>query len=201
MNRVTPILLALLLAAAAAADEPAPRPQVTLRAAATASSGDLTLAQVAEIVADPAVRERLAAVSLGPAPLPSGLRLLTRGYLRLRLRCAGFDPDQLTLSGAEQVTVSAPAPARPPTAAAPVAPAADLPPGSPAAPAPPPVRLDWGAAVTVVACCGLIEVRATGQIQGRPTVGETVKVRLAGSNAVVEGLLLSTSLVEVSSLS
>ena len=105
-------LLALALAllpAAAAVGSPvhvALKPQAVV----TADAGDFfSLAAIAALTGgDPALRARLAKVSVGRVPLAGDVRHLTRGDLALKLRQAGFQPGQdAVLEGPTEADVTA----------------------------------------------------------------------------------------------
>ena len=104
-------LAALLLLAALAGPAAAAPVHVALKPAAAVSpnaDGFFTLAEVADVSGgSPALRTRLAAITIGRAPLSGETRRLTRGDLALKLRQAGCDPDIATvLEGADTADVT-----------------------------------------------------------------------------------------------
>lgn len=102
---------ALLLLLAIAAPAYAAPVHVSLRASAQSgpnASGFVTLSQIADLSGGAkAERVRMASVPVGRIPLSGDTRLLTPGDVALKLRQAGFHPDQdVVLEGAKQVSVT-----------------------------------------------------------------------------------------------
>jgi flagella basal body P-ring formation protein FlgA len=73
-------------------------PVVRVRAESCVQTELLTLGDIAEVEAEPAVADRLRAIALGYAPNLGVVRELTRERLLLLLRAAGFLPESLRLS-------------------------------------------------------------------------------------------------------
>src|SRR5690606_9429360 len=82
--------------------------------------GTVTLGDVAQIEGPPELVDRLAQVPVGAAPLPGRSRWLATGYLAVRFRQAGIDPDQVVVDGPERVQLVTPAA---PASTAPTSPA------------------------------------------------------------------------------
>ncbi|NMA70732.1 MAG: hypothetical protein GX961_02295, partial [Firmicutes bacterium] len=93
-------------AAGASSEEPAiPEgpARVILPEVVEVPGGTVTLGDVAQIEGPPELVDRLAQVPVGAAPLPGRSRWLATGYLAVRFRQAGIDPDQVVVDGPERV--------------------------------------------------------------------------------------------------
>jgi hypothetical protein len=101
---------AILAALAGHAQEA--RPVVVLRVECMVAGPEVLLGQVADLQADAELAAKLAAISLGSAPVAGTPRRIETGYIKLRLRRYGIDPGTLTIQG-EAVTVRREATAQP----------------------------------------------------------------------------------------
>ena len=81
---------------------------ITLKKSARVTSPRITLSQVAEISAPPELVAKIGAIDIGRTPLPGRGRFITRGYIKIRLRAAGIDPDAFIFEGPEAVEVLGP---------------------------------------------------------------------------------------------
>jgi len=121
--------------------------------------------------------------------VPGGQRCITAGYVRLRLRRYGFDPEAVDLRG-EAVTVQrGPLPSSPPALAAT--------PRSPTNhPQPEPPLVHRNQLVEVQVQCGAVTIRISGQAcaDGRedefvnvylPKTNRTLRARVAGPGQLI----------------
>ncbi len=161
---------------------------VRLKEEAEVGEGPVRLGQMAEIEADEQLGTRLAQVNLGLAPPSGSMRVITQGYIRLRLRRAGIEPSRLVFAGAERVMIQQPGPkiTEGPKRV-----------GAASGPDPPAAVLERGDRVVVVVRCGVVEVRAQGQSRGRGGVGDMIEVRILGTNKTAQACIVSSSEVEV----
>lgn len=98
--------LAGLLALAAVTAAAAPPLVVTVRSEATVDTADVHLGQVATLDGGTdAQRQALAALAVGTAPAPAGVRHIDADYLRLCIQRQATVPDGWRLGGAERVVV------------------------------------------------------------------------------------------------
>ncbi len=170
---------------AAAAAETA---TITLHATACVGAGTIRLGQVADIAADKQLALKLSAVTLGLAPPIGSVRVISRGYIRLRLRRAKIDPSKLAFEGSEQVLVSQPAAVDGGRAEAATAGAARNMAGKQRNVMP---LVRRGDKVVVVVQCGAVEVRAQGYCQGQGGAGDAVMVRITGTNRLLEARVVT----------
>lgn len=84
---------------------PPPGPRIALRREAQVASSDVRLADIAEITAASEAADAIGAVVIGPAPLPGLSRSIRLGYVKVRLRQNGFDPDDMAFGDVREVIV------------------------------------------------------------------------------------------------
>lgn len=69
-------------------------------------SADILLGQLADVDgADRAVTEPISHITIGRSPLAGQSRTISRDYIYLRLRQAGYDPDFVTINAAEKIVL------------------------------------------------------------------------------------------------
>lgn len=171
-RRLTAITATFLLLAVVGAWAQEARPVVALRATATVQAPEVLLGQVAEIAAPGALREKLAAVSLGSGPVAGTQRIIEAGYIQLRLRRFGIDPAGVELHGT-QVVVSTPGAER------------HAQPDERAALDAAVALVKRGQLVEVRVQCGGVTIHATGRALADATELELVKVSLEGTNRTI----------------
>jgi len=162
-----PVVVLLLTAGCVAAEPVA----VTLHDSAQVAGERLELGEIAALAGPAEQAEQLAALDLGPAPLPGQSRTLSLGYVKMRLRRWGLGEDDLAFSGATEVEVST----------APVAVAAPATPTMQEAstePLPAPVVVKRGSAVRLLVTCGAVTVVAGATTLEDAAVGAIVKLRV-----------------------
>ncbi len=174
--------LLLVLAAGSARSEPL---TITLCDRVQVAGERLLLGEIAALSGAPEDTQ-LAAMDLGPAPLPGSERTLTLGYIKMRLRRWGLTEPQVQFAGAAQVTVSSASPAPPSPRSAPATAAPDQPQTRP-----PAVTVPRGTALCLVVSCGGVTVVATATTLEDATVGAVVKVRVDQTRHTVWALLES----------
>lgn len=185
-------------AAGASSEEPAiPEgpARVILPEVVEVPGGTVTLGDVAQIEGPPELVDRLAQVPVGAAPLPGRSRWLATGYLAVRFRQAGIDPDQVVVDGPERVQLATPAA---PASTAPTSPAPrGLEPGvSPAVGAGLPlVARDEQVTLEAVAGSVVVQVPARALAPGR--LGERIRVRNLTSGLDVEAVVVGPGWVRV----
>ena len=128
----------------------------------------------------------LAGLDLGPAPLPGQSRILSLGYLKMRLRRWGVNAGEITFAGAPQVRVS--------KSAAVVAVATHdtgtaRQTGVTQTPAP--VVVKRGSMVRLRVTCGAVSVMAGATTLEDAAVGAVVKMRVAQTRQTVWAVLAS----------
>ncbi len=159
---------------------------VTLKAQAAVSAdagGYFSLASIAALSGGTAAeRQRLGAVCVGRAPLPDEVRRLTPGDVTLKLRQAGFHPEEdAIIDGATQIAVTVceiPAPPAPNNGEV----------GVPSSPPPPllgaggqsPVLIHRGDGVTIVVQDDAMSVTAKGVSRDEGRAGDTIHVHRDG---------------------
>lgn len=83
--------------------------RVILPEVAQVSDGPVTLGDVAQLEGPPELVDQLSRVAVGPAPLPGRSRWVATGYLAVRFRQAGIDPDWVVVEGPERMALVTPA--------------------------------------------------------------------------------------------
>jgi hypothetical protein len=161
---------------------------VTLKEAAEIDSERIELGALATVTAPEADKQMLQMLDVGPAPLPGRSRVLTLGYLKMRMRRWGVDPESVVFAGAAGVEVSRPAPI-----ALPAAPDAEQVSPDPVAPAPEPQVVKRGAKLQLVVVCGAVRVVAEAQTLEDGQVGQPVKMRVEQTRQTVWGTLASAT--------
>lgn len=105
MRTVLSLAIAVLVAPGWAQDEPPAAPAGPLVAqllpTAVVSEDNIVFANLVADLTD----EELAAVAIGPAPLPGLTRTITRDQVELRLARAGYGADRVRLEGVDSVVV------------------------------------------------------------------------------------------------
>ncbi len=97
--------LMISLAVVLAQTAPSPSPRIVLRQEVQVASSDVRLADIAEITAAPKAADAIGAVVIGPAPLPGLSRSIRLGYIKVRLRQNGLDPDNMAFGDVREVIV------------------------------------------------------------------------------------------------
>lgn len=104
-NTITMIALTLLLGLLADVASAAPA-SIRLKDSARVSGRKVLLRDVARIDhVEPAIEEQLGGIELGTSPNPGFSRYIPRQTIESRIRALGLTSDDMTLSGAEGVTV------------------------------------------------------------------------------------------------
>ena len=174
--------LASLLIAAGSCSAEEIRPLIALRTQVAAEGPEVLLGQIAEITAPAELAGKLAAVSLGSAPVAGSQRTLQVGYLKLRLRRFGVNPETVDWQG-ESVMV-----AGKPTVSQVTAAVVDRPGAQPSAAVPDqaaPLLVKRNQLVEVQVQCGGVTIHATGRAMADAADNELVKVTLDGSKRVL----------------
>lgn len=161
---------------------------VTLKDSVEIASERIALGALGTVTAGEQETEQLRALDVGPAPLPGRSRVLTLGYLKLRMRRWGVDPGSVVFAGAAQVKVSRPAPM-----VGPPAPEAGQVPPDQVAPGPQPQVVKRGAKLQLVVVCGAVRIVAEAQTLEDGVVGHPVKVRVAQTRQMLWGTLASAT--------
>lgn len=184
---LTTLTILMLAATVASTQEAAPRPAIVLHAESSVTGTEVLLSQVAEIAAEPELAQRLAAVSLGSAPVASTCRTITAGYIKLRLRRFGLDPDQLEITGASVKVHGPTAATQTPSSAAPKAPEAPL--------ELPLIRR--GQMVEVEVHCGGVTIHTTGRAGSDAAAGELLSITLqkTGRNVTARAIAAGTAIL------
>ncbi len=159
---------------------------IELSEAAEITADRIELGALATVTGPEPVRERLAALDIGPAPLPGRSRTLTLGYLKMRMRRWGLKPERFMFTGAPQVEVSRLAQAVPVTPPGPEQASAE-----PVTPAPAPVVVKRGARLQLSVVCGAVCILAEATTLEDGVVGQRVKMRVEQTRQTVWGTLLS----------
>ncbi len=164
---------------------------ITLPENAVVAGGDMSLGEVAEVTGPPDQAAKLAAVSLGPAPLAGYQRPVTVGLIVLRLRRAGWNPEGVALAGEPQTMVATqgqPQPVAVSNQAGPV-----LQPTSPL----PQIVIKRGDTVRIVLSYKAITIATVGQALNDAAQDQIVRVRVAGSRHTTYGRVANARTVEV----
>lgn len=173
-----PVVLLGLFAGPVSASAPV---HVSLKATAVVSAdaeGFFTLGSVAALSGgNAAERRKFGEVPVGRAPLPNEVRQITPGDVLLKLRQAGFHPeDDAILEGAKTVAITVaattpfPAESRTPAQAA----------GPTASPIPSPILIHRGDTVTILVQDGDMTISAKGVARDPGGAGETIHVHRDG---------------------
>ena len=159
---------------------------VTLPENAVVTAGDVLLGQIAQITGPEEQAEKLAAVSIGPAPLAGYQRPITIGLVSLRMRRAGWNPDEVAFAGAQKMTLTTPGylPAQSPTAQSEI-------------PHPRQILVRRGDAVRIVLVYKAITITATGQTLADAAQDEIVQVRMTGSRHTTYAMVTGPRTVQV----
>ncbi len=169
--------LTVALATAIAVHAHAQAATISLRERVSVEGDAITLGQLAEIAPED-LAETLGAVEVGPAPLPGDSRLLTAGYLKIRLRSAGFACSEIAFTGAERVevrraSVAASQEAEPPSEAA-------APP-----PAPQPLIVPRGTRLRLTVSCGAVSIATEATLLEDAAVGARAAMRVEQTRETV----------------
>jgi flagellar basal body P-ring formation protein FlgA len=80
---------------------------VTIPETVAIDDADVILGHLAQVTgADKHLTQQLQAVKIGRGPVVGHSRTISRDYILLRLRQAGYDPALMTINGAEKITLS-----------------------------------------------------------------------------------------------
>ena len=150
-----------------------PQPVIALQAVVTVNTPEVSLGQAATIQAAPDMAAKLAAISLGSAPVAGSGRTIESGYVKLRLRRYGIDPATVNLQG-QRVMVQGPAIAGTTPAGLARHGAAS---GSPDQP----LMVKRNQLVELQIQCGGVVVHTNGRAQSDAANGELVKIWLEDS--------------------
>ena len=183
-----------------------PATVVTLKAEVEVRGEAVRVADVATLEGSAEAKARIGEVVVGPSPLPGDVRMISAGYVKLRLRKAGIGDEEVKVEG-EGVKVKGTATASyPPT---------PLPrrEGGTATSSPGPLSTEWrggdtaraqgvpvmkrGEAVEVWVCAGGITVKTAGRAAGDGAVGEAVSVRIEQTQTLVSGVVVGKGICEV----
>lgn len=162
--------------------------RVVLPEVAQVEGGTVTLADVAQLEGPPELIDQLSQVAVGPAPLPGRSRWVATGYLAVRFRQAGIDPDQVVVVGPERMALVTPA-----------APASQVTrteaPTRASSGAEPVVARDERLTLEAVAGSVVVQVPARALAPGRP--GERIRVVNLASGQEVEAVVVGPGRVRV----
>ncbi len=161
---------------------------IELSDTACIASDRIELGALATVTAPEQARERLQDLDMGPAPLAGRSRILTLGYLKMRIRRWGFAPEAMTFTGSEQVEVSRAAQPAPGVQAV----AGEPSPESPL-PAPAPATVKRGARVQLAVECGAVRILAEATTLEDGLVGQPVRMRVEQTRQTIWAMLLSRS--------
>lgn len=165
-------------------DKQAQPARITLHESASVipgSDGYFTLGAIADITSsDTAVTARLAAVSVGMAPLDNTTRKMNSGDIALKLRQAGFKPGRdVAIAGSDTIVVmrggSTPMASNPANVSPTSLPGA----GNPISAKLPPV-IKRGDPVTIVIQDGDLSITALGQSRDDGAIGDIIRVHRQG---------------------
>ncbi|MBV9850807.1 MAG: flagella basal body P-ring formation protein FlgA [Armatimonadetes bacterium] len=173
MKPLLALTLAVLAPPALGAGGAAAPVHVALKPAASVSpdAGDFfSLGSVADLTGgDPALRARLAKVTVGRAPLPGDVRHLTRGDLALKLRQAGFHPGKdAVVEGADHADLTASSPAPPESGAGGASPSVSAKTN--------PLLVHRGDPVTIRIDDGDLAITAKGTARDNGAAGDAIRV-------------------------
>jgi len=161
-----------------------PETVIALKDAVEVTSERIELRALATVTGPEQERKALESVDVGPTPLPGRSRTLTLGYLKMRMRRWGLDPESVAFAGSQQIEVSRPA--------APVQPIdlrADEHPSDSVTSLAPPVTVKRGCRVQLTVVCGGVHVVAEAMTLEDGVVGQPVKIRVAQTRETVWGTL------------
>ncbi len=156
---------------------------IKLHESVAVSSPVITIGLLAEIAGPRETVNRIKQLALGASPLPGRSRRISRGYIKMRLRAAGIDPDKIAFTGPDYVLISrlsSPKTAKnaPQTAPKPPSTASNHTPHLP-----PDIRR--GQVLVVKARYGLVEVTAEAVAMESGRVGEVIRVQVRGGRGRV----------------
>lgn len=161
---------------------------IDLSDTACIASDRIELGALATVTSSEQASERLRSLDIGPAPLPGRSRVLTLGYLKMRIRRWGFAPETMIFTGSKQVEVS-----RAAEAVQEVQPVA----GDPSSESPVPVRapatVKRGARVQLAVECGAVRILAEATTLEDGMVGQPVRMRVEQTRQTLWATLLSPS--------
>ena len=162
---------------------------VELAESARIAGDSIELGAVATVSGSDEEVALLAGLDLGPAPLPGQSRILSLGYLKMRLRRWGVNAGEITFAGAAQVRVNRPvavvAVATQDTETAAQTSVAQTP------AQPWPVIVKRGSMVRLRVTCGAVSVLAGATTLEDAEVGAVVKMRVAQTRQTVWAVLAS----------
>ncbi len=182
------IILIIITSSARAEDEAL---TITLPENAVVAAGDMSLGQVAEVTGPADQVAKLAAVSLGPAPLAGYQRPITVGLIILRLRRAGWNPDGVALAGEPQTMVVTQGQPQPVVVNNQAGSVQQL------APPAPQIVIKRGDTVRIVLSYKGITIVTVGQALNDAAQDQIVRVRVAGSRHTTYGRVANARTVEV----
>jgi len=161
---------------------------IELSKAAEITSDRIELGALATVTGPEQASERLRSLDIGPAPLSGRSRVLTLGYLKMRIRRWGFAPEEMVFIGSKQVEVSRAV--QPAAGVQPVA--GDASPESPV-PAQAPATVKRGARVQLAVECGAVRILAEATTLEDGVVGQPVRMRVEQTRQTLWATLLSRS--------
>lgn len=194
---MTHFLTALLAICAATWPSPVPE-SITVRPEALIAGDVVTLGDIADIT-PPEAAQAAARIVILPAPPVGCTGRVARGYLRLRLRRAGLNPEAITISGADSTRLSRP---EPPAPAITAPPAGHPPAASVAGPTAPPQALALppvprGTRLRLAVRIGTLTIETTAELLAAAVPGGLCRVRIPETMAVLDARLLDPSTAEV----
>lgn len=185
-----PIMIAILffVVTGASAEDPV---RLQLKPQVTVDTDSICLRDVVDPVE--AVPESLQALLSTPLATlaPGTAQTLSQGHIRLLIRRAGLDPSGIVLGGAGRICITRPGPVRPPGASA--APAAT----SAVSNAHEAPSVPRGSRIRVKVRLGSLSVEADGELVEPGRIGETAKLRIQDTRAVISGVLVAPGVAEV----
>jgi len=162
---------------------------IKLRESVEIGAKRIQLGALAEVTAPAEEAEALAALDMGPAPLPGRSRVLSLGYVKMRMRRWGLDPGAARFTGSPEVRVSCAPPAGP--SAEPIVHegASEATPATP--PTPPVVKC--GARVQLAVIRGAVCILAEATTLEDGVVGRPVRMRVEQTRQTLWATLLSAT--------
>lgn len=178
---------------------------ITLQESAQVEGKQIALEQVATVSGPEEQIAKLATVSLGPAPLPGYQRPLSLGCVKLRLRRAGWEPDEFSFAGAAVTLVSRNISPR--IGSGQGSPSDGKSRSQPTALQPnsqgnrgevqPEIWVRRGDRVRILLKYKAITISSAGQALENAAANDMVKVRVSGSRNTVYGLVVSPKVVAI----
>ncbi len=151
----------------------------------------IALGQIAALSGPQEQTEKLATVTLGPAPIAGYQRSLKVGCIKLRLRRMGWDPEEFTFKGAEQTIVTRKRPRQPQSTTLSGDDERSRGEG------PPKIGVQRGDKVRIILKYKAITVITAGQVMQQAARDELVEVRIAGSSDAIYAQVTGPHTVEV----